>query len=459
MISFLKSNVLPLSSLLPFELKQSINEGKEIDFLEEKLRAYSQIENGHPDKENMAGYIIDSLQELPVRKDFPFKEPSALEAIKKERPADINYHKFERSLLNEEKLFDKIYGAWLGRCSGCLLGQPVEFWNRERLIGLLKDTGNYPIKYYISSNIKEEIKNKYEIRDEAWIYDVAAASWINNIDCMPEDDDINYTILALKLIENIGINFTSEDVAGRWIMDLPFLHTFTAERIAYSNIVNRRFPPNSAYYRNPCREWIGAQIRGDLFGWINPGKPELAAEMAWRDASVSHTKNGIYGEMFISAILATAVYTDDAEELIRYGLSQIPQRSRLAEDIKTLIKWKKHGLDWEQVLDKIHEKYNEKDEYDSLYVIPNALVVCTSILYGEMDFEKSVGIAVMGSFDKDCNGATVGSVIGMILGASGLPEKWTKPLNNTVKSCIKGFGTEKISNLAERTVKIILKNT
>ena len=453
----LSDNIWPLSAFVPFELHQSINEGKITEVMKDKLAVFNEIKAGDTEKENMAGAIMKELQGLPVRNDFPFKEPSVLEEIRNERPGTVKYPGFDMSTMDDSKLFDRIYGAWLGRCVGCLLGQPVEFWHRERFNGLLKDTDNYPIKYYVSSAIDDEIRKKYDVRDQAWIYGVATASWINNIKHMPEDDDINYVILALKLLEHEGAKFTPESVAGRWIMDLPFLHTFTAERIAYANIVNGVFPPESAIYRNPCREWIGAQIRGDFYGWINPGNPEFAAEMAWRDASISHTKNGIYGEMFISAMLAATVFTNNAEELIQYGLSQIPEKSRFTEAVNSVVTWKKQGLDWEQAIDRIHELYNEKEEYDSLYVLPNAMVVCTGLIYGEMDFEKSIGIAVTGSFDRDCNGATVGSIVGLVLGASALPEKWIKPLNDTVKSGIDGFGMEKISDLAHRTVKITKK--
>ncbi len=32
-------------------------------------------------------------------------------------------------------------------------------------------------------------------------------------------------------------------------------------------------PPETALIRNPYREWIGAQIRADLWGWVSPAQP------------------------------------------------------------------------------------------------------------------------------------------------------------------------------------------
>jgi len=74
----------------------------------------------------------------------------------------------------------------------------------------LKDTDNYPLHAYMSSDVSEELIRKYGI------------------------------------------------------INLPILHVCTAERVAYRNLVNRTRPPRSASYRNVYREWIGAQIRADF---------------------------------------------------------------------------------------------------------------------------------------------------------------------------------------------------
>lgn len=111
-------------------------------------------------------------------------------------------------------------------------------------------------------------------------------------------------MLALKLLERYGHNFTSADVAETWLLGIPAFHACTAERVAIRNLMTGILPPQTGRRRNPYREWIGAQIRADFFGYIAPGNPAAAAAMAYRDGVVSHTKNGVYGEMFIAAWLS-----------------------------------------------------------------------------------------------------------------------------------------------------------
>jgi ADP-ribosylglycohydrolase len=57
-------------------------------------------------------------------------------------------------------------------------------------------------------------------------------------------------------------------------------------------------------------------------------------------------------------------------------------------------------------------------------------------------------------YDTDCNGATVGSVVGLVLGASLLPKKWISPLNDTLRTCVAEFGQVSISDMAERSYQL-----
>ena len=114
-------------------------------------------------------------------------------------------------------------------------------------------------------------------------------------------------------------------------------------------------------------------------------------------------------------------------------------------------------IDWETCLDRIHERYDENCRYDWCHVLSNAMIVMTALHYGDGDLEKTIGIALSAGFDTDCNAATAGSVVGMINGASHLPEKWIAPLHDTLLSGVDGFGKVAISSMAQRTMKIAVK--
>jgi ADP-ribosylglycohydrolase len=428
------------------ELKQATEEGKDVSAFQSKVEAVMAMEG--EERENAAKALMDEFALVMVNPDFPYNEPSSLPEIREQRPEGPR--KFDLSM-SEEALYDKIYGAWLGRCAGCLLGKPVEGIGlgrngREKLTGFLKATNAYPLNAYFNFNHPDELLKEHGFNPGIKHFDALT------LGKMPEDDDTNYTVIGLRILEHGGLNFTPDDVGQMWLTHFPILHTCTAERVAYRNISNLILPPESAMYHNPYREWIGAQIRADMWGYVTPGNPELGAEFAWRDACISHVKNGIYGEMFVAAMLSAAFVTDDAETVVRTGLSEIPANSRLAEAIRDLLDWwKKDSVDWEKAIDMIYEKYGH---YHPVHTINNALLVCAGILYGQLDFGKSIGIAVGAALDTDCNGATVGSIVGMMLGAKRMPEYWTTPLQDTLETGVHGYNIVPISKAAEYTLKV-----
>jgi ADP-ribosylglycohydrolase len=187
--------------------------------------------------------------------------------------------------------------------------------------------------------------------------------------------------------------------------------------------------------------------------------PELAAEFAWRDAYLTHRKSGIYGSIWVAAMNAAAFTLLDMEAIIRAGLAQIPQRSRFAEAIEQTIAWCRADGDWRVTGRRIVERFNH---YGFAGAINNACCVAAALVYGWGDgsespaiiYERTITTAVQLGYDTDCNGATAGSVIGVVLGAAALPAKWTTPFNDTLRTCVVGFGQESIAALACRTYEL-----
>ncbi|MEM2927156.1 MAG: ADP-ribosylglycohydrolase family protein [Candidatus Bathyarchaeia archaeon] len=423
-----------LESLLRAEIEQRRQEGCDVGDIEEK---FSKLKNRTPE---VLEDLLEDLSSLKPSSDFPYAEPLELEAIKAMRPEGLKRIQTPPKVSDEE-LYDRLYGGWLGRCAGCLLGKPVEGWSREKIEGYLRLADAYPLSNYFPPIKPVPVGYPPRMADSPCL--------LGNIDSMPRDDDIDYTMLGLHILETYGPSFRTEDVGEAWLSNLPYKKVYTAERVAYRNLINGLRPPETALYRNPYREWIGAQIRADIWGYVTPGQPELAAELAYKDAILSHVKNGVYGEMFVSSMISAAFTTKDIEEIIALGLSMIPARCRLAEAVRDVVEWSRRYRDWHDTWSFIMQKYGH---YHPVHVINNAALVLMGLLYGKGDFEKTITISVMGGLDTDCNGATAGSILGIMLGAKGLPSKWTMPLKDIVHSEMAGFEKSRISDLARRTL-------
>jgi len=433
---FQKEEVL---KLLECEISQLEEEGREVT--EEIKERFQRLKRqGSPGE---IEEFYNTLEILDKKADYHYEEPSGIDEIKKKTSQEkITFPK----ILDKDILYEHIYGAWIGRCIGCLLGKPVEGWPRKEIESYLKTTDSYPLQDYFPYAPDKVDSNDYTLHPSA------KEATKGNINYMARDDDLDYTILNLKLLEENGLEFTTEDVAQEWLSNLPYQMVCTAERQAYSNLVRGLKPPATAIYRNPYREWIGAQIRADIFGYITPANPELAASLAYKDACLSHTKNGIYGEMFIAAVISAGLAGDNLEKIIEAGLSQVPKNSRLAEVVKNVVSWSKELNNWQEVWEKINKRYGKY--HFVVHTLPNLASVLIGLIWGELDFKKTISIAVMCGYDTDCNGATAGSILGALNGAKGIPEEMSEPLNDRVKSAVFGYSDERISDLAKRTLKL-----
>ena len=431
---------------LKTEYQQSYEEGLDIEMYKELFDATIKLADS-PYKEKVASVLNELVNDLPIRKDYEYVEPSSLEGIKAERNLSL-IKKGTASV----SLRDKVAGAWYGRICGCLLGKPIECaWTRT-IHEILKNGDNFPMHRYIkSTDLNDEILERSNAK---WLG--KNKSFIDLVKCAPFDDDTNYTVMAQCMLDDYGIDFTPTQVLETWMKYQPKNAYCTAERVAYMNFLKSYLPPYTAIYKNPYREWIGAQIRGDYYGYVS-NDLEKAAELAWRDASISHIKNGIYGEMLISSMLAFAKENENVLDVIYAGLSQIPQSSRLYKQAMELIEDYKSGATQNDAFNKIHSRYNNEIGHDWCHTISNALIVIASLLYGEGKFGKSICMAVETGFDTDCNGATVGSIIGMMYGIDNIEKEWLAPINGMLETQILGHDLVKVDDLVAKTLEHIEK--
>lgn len=437
--------------LVGHELRQAAQDGRDTREIEQRWyaaggapapeRAGASGPPASPRLRALAERLLDELAllEPPSAAD----EPTELAAIRAACPRWPAPGDRRRVPLGPEPL----HAAWLGRAAGCLLGKPVEKLPLVGIRALARATGNWPLdSWFTARGLPAEPAAAYP-----WNRRSAPNSLAENIDGMPEDDDLNHTLLTVVLLRRYGHDFTTADLARLWLDELPAGRVFTAERIAYRNLLDGIEPPATASHRNPFREWIGAAIRADAHGWTHPGDPGTAAAQAHRDAVLTHTANGVYGAMFTAAALAEAAGGEtDVHGCLAAGLRVVPPRSRYAHAIRSGIEVARTEPDFDTAVDRLHAMY--ADTHHWVHVLPNAALLAAALTHADGDFTRSICLAVSGGWDTDSNGATAGSLAGLLAGApAALPERWTAPLKNRLATSVTGFDSIGFDALAELT--------
>lgn len=436
--------------LLAHELVQSSHEGRDITAVRARwvagggdpVPAVSGAgpHPAPPGLRSLARELLDELDALPAA-PAP-DEPDDWDAIVGLLPSAPELPMSARQ--------DRIHAAWTGRAAGCLLGKPVEKIPREGIEEILRATGRWPLdRWFTAVGLPDDVAKRWP-----WNRRSAPTSLAENIDGMPEDDDLNYPILALALLERHGSGFTTDDVAQLWLDNLPAGRVFTAERAAYRNVLDARPVPETATHHNPFREWIGALIRADVFGWVSPGDVRTAARLAWVDARLSHTRNGVYGAMWAAALASASMVCNAVDDVLDAAETVLPPRSRLAHAVRLGREVAADG-DVRAGLDRLHAEFGH---VHWVHVLNNAAVIAYALAKGGGEFGPSVSIAVTAGWDTDSAAATVGGVVGALRGVRGIGEQWTAPLDGRIATSLPG-GEQRIADLAARTAALAARGS
>ena len=387
--------------------------------------------------------FANRLPATPMRHDWPYEEPDSLSNIIAATPnAMTKINPIDLAIAKE-----KTETAFLASVCGCILGKPLEVNpDLEMLKKAFLPHNEWPIRDYISIKMTEALPKRHP-------------SWTEccreNIRYVSADDDINYTVLGMLVLERHGLDFTHAQLAHLWAESLPLLYTFGPERRILKRMVDQQddwaFTNTAPVYLNPGNEYCGALIRVDAYGYACPGNPRLAASLAYRDATLTHHRTGVYGAMFVAAAIAEAFVASDWESIFSVALSFIPPRSRFYEKVSGCFELIQKAPDFEAGYRAIHERLGE---FGHCRIYQECATLMNTLRFSE-NIGEGICMQVMQGNDTDSFGCTAGSILGAFMGREALDNRWLAPFRDEIQLAIAKAPEHSLLRLAKRMAELV----
>lgn len=288
-------------------------------------------------------------------------------------------------------LKDKIAGGWAGKMAGVTYGGPTEFRAQGK-------TYEDPITWQ-PSDIKGSMTQ----------------------------DDIYVQLTFLMAMDKYGVDAPSKKFQE--LFAKAGYHLWHANMQSRKNFHDSIFAPLSgAPEYNIHADDIDFQIEADYIGFICPGMPRTALEIADKIGRIMNYGDGIYGGVFVAALYAEAFFESDINLIIEKALLSIPGESDYYKIVKDVIKLhNQYPDDWRASWKELENKWGDVDicGAGSTFNIDaklNGAYIVMGLLYGEGDPMRTLEVSTRCGQDSDCNPSNALAVIGVIKGFSGLPE-------------------------------------
>ncbi len=284
---------------------------------------------------------------------------------------------------------NRVTGGWIGKCIGGATGAAME--------------NNKNLMHYTLENVIPEV--------------------------IPPNDDLDLQVLYLQdVLERLGARFDSRDIALSFAAhNLCMANEYA---VAVRNIDHRIMPPLSGVFNNDYfKNSMGCPIRSEIWGFVCPGDPNTAVQLAYLDGCVDHDSESISGEQFHAALEALAFVEQDVNRLLDMAMSFIPEEGELAGCVRLVREGYRSGQDWQQTRAAMLARYGSSD---ASYSVTNLGLTILALLHGQGDMEKTILTAINCGFDTDCTSATAASILGVMLGADKIPSFWLDKIGHEI---------------------------
>lgn len=238
------------------------------------------------------------------------------------------------------------------------------------------------------------------------------------------NDDLDIQIVWLEAMQERGLYLSSDDLAEYW-QDRCW-YNFCEYGHFLHNVQRGIRPPLSGTWNNRFfSESEGCPIRSEIWGFVSPGNPALAAEMARLDAQLDHGGMSVEIECFLAAAASAAFATSDLDRALRRGLSVLPPRSRVRG---VLARTREICAQYPEPHDAWRVLVREFGDRDASKAVTNLAITLFALFLGRGDFSRTVQLCIWAGWDTDCTAATAGALLGVLNGSACLPAGWLAKL-------------------------------
>jgi len=299
--------------------------------------------------------------------------------------------------IKPEVLKDKIAGGWAGKMIGVTYGAPTEFQAKSRIND---DSINW---------------KPADIKGSLW------------------QDDIYVQLTFLMSMDKYGIDAPSKKYQEMFAKaGYPLWHANMQARKNYYDSIFAPLSGSPEY--NLHADDIDFQIEADYIGFMCPGMPKTATEIADKIGRIMNYGDGVYGGIYVAALYSEAYFESDIPSIIEKALRSIPVESDYHKIIEDVIKLhKQYPSDWRASWKELESKWGDVDicgdgagQPFNIDAKLNGAYIVMGLLYGEGDPMKTLEITTRCGQDSDCNPSNAMAVLGVIKGFSGLPDYMQK---------------------------------
>jgi ADP-ribosylglycohydrolase len=233
----------------------------------------------------------------------------------------------------------------------------------------------------------------------------------------PPNDDLDLQVLWLKVLEEKGAALTADDLAAAWLEGCWY--PFNEYGIFRRNWRLGIHPPMSGRFGNQFWETgMGCPIRAEIWGYVFPGAPDLAAHYAELDGCLDHTEQAIGAEKMFAAMASLAFFVPDVQRLTSLCLHYLPVGTPIERLTREAFRCHQEGVALRDARDRLMALAGNPEACDAQTNVPFTFL---ALLYGGNDLEETLQAALRCGYDTDCTMATAGALLGQILGASRIP--------------------------------------